>query len=207
MKKLIVVILIGLLVLIISSGAYYFYVGFDKSISSSGSDWSEFGSYFGGVVGPILSFISIVLLVYTINQQSETNEHTSAETIKLDMLRYMSGSEQEIDLWLKTELTSAQSNGEAQLGQIVWGVVKPSYVNQQELGACLERLLKLTCSYCSSIALYEANVDPHFIYKQHYSKAMELIEFLKEHVALLGQMAGPSLGMYENLLNEANNAQ
>lgn len=206
MKKLLIIILIGLLALSLCAAAFYFYVGVGKSISANGADWSDFGGFYGGVVGPILSFISIILLVYSINQQADANELTSDETTKLDMLRYMSGSEQEIELWLKTELASSQSNKEVQLGLIVWGVVKPNYVNQQELGACLERLLKLTCAYCSSIALYEANVDPYFIYKQHCSKATELIEFLKQHVALLGQMAGPSLAMCEHLLNEANNA-
>lgn len=201
MKKLIVFIFIGLLALLFFSGAYYFYVGFDKTISSSGSDWSQFGSYYGGIAGPILSFISIILLVYTINQQSEVNEKTSIETTKLDLLRYMSGSEQEIDSWLRTEIASIQNNKSVQLGHIVWGVVKPSYVNQEEFGICLERLLKLTCSYCSSIALYEANVDPYFIYKQHHSKAMELIEFLNIYVDLLGKMSCPSLAMCESLLN------
>jgi uncharacterized membrane protein len=206
LKKIAIVILIGLLALVACAGAYYFYVGSGKIISANGSDWSAFGSYYGGVVGPILSFISIILLVYTINQQSEANVHTRAETIKLDMLRYLSGSEQEIDLWLKTKLASSKSNTEVQLGLIVWGVVKTSYVNQQELGVCLERLLKLTSSYCSSIALYEANVDPYFVYKQHYSKATELIDFLKTHVSLLGQMGRPNLAICEHLLNEANNA-
>lgn len=206
MKKLIIITLVGLLALTLCAGAFYFYVGAGRNISPNGADWSDFGGFYGGVVGPILSFISIILLVYTINQQSEANKHTSDEITKLDMLRYMSGSEQEIESWLKTELASRQSNKEVQLGLIVWGVVKPDYVNQQELGACLERLLKLTCTYCSSIAIYEANVDPYFIYKQHYSKATELIAFLKQHIALLGQMAGPSLAMCEHLLNEANNA-
>jgi|10_taG_2_1085330.scaffolds.fasta_scaffold01006_16 uncharacterized membrane protein len=146
MKKLIIIALIGLLALSICAGAFYFYVGIGKDISPNGADWSDFGGFYGGVVGPILSFISIILLVYTINQQSEANEHTSDETTKLDMLRNMSGSEQEVESWLKTELASSQGNKEVQLGLIVWGVVKPSYVNQQELGACLERLLKLTNS-------------------------------------------------------------
>ena len=206
MNKLVITVLIGLLVLSLCAGAFYLYVGVGKSISGNGADWSDFGGFYGGVLGPILSFVSIILLVYTINQQADANELTSHETTKLDMLRYMSGSEQEIESWLKTELASSQSNKAVQLELIVWGLVKPSYANQQELGACLERLLKLTCAYCSSIALYEANVDPYFIYKQHHSKATELIEFLNQHVALLGQMAGPSLAMCEHLLNKANNA-
>lgn len=206
MKKLVSIALLGLTALILCSWAYYVYVGFDKSISSSGSDWANFGSYIGGVASPVLSFLSIILLVYTIHQQSEANSHTNDETIKLDMLRYISKCEQEIDSWLKTELASSISDKEVQFGHIVWGLVEPSYVNQKELRGCLERLLKLTCSYCSSITLYEANVDPYFIYKQHYSKAIELINFLEKHVALLDQMAGPSLALSKNMLNNANNS-
>ena len=206
MKNLVIIVLISLLALSLCAGAFYFYVGIGKSISANGSDWSDFGDFYGGVAGPILSFISIILLIYTINQQADANKLTSAEITKLDMLRYISGSQQEIESWLKTELASSQSNSAVPLGLIVRGVVKPDYVDQQKLGICLERLLKLTCAYCSSIALYEANVDSYFIYKQHHSTATELIEFLKQYVGLLGQMAGPSLAMCEHLLDDENNA-
>jgi hypothetical protein len=205
MKNIVIVFLTGLVVIAVAAGAFYHYVGMNHPLSPDGSDWSDFGSYFGGVVGPVFSFLSIILLVYTIIQQSKNIELATSEALKLDMLRYVSRADEEIDNWLKTEVAASHSSQTAvKLGLIVWGVVKPNYVNSSELNPCLERLLKLTCSYTSAIALYEDNVDPYFIYKHHCTKAEDLIEFLESHVQDLGQMAGHSLGLCRHQLEKDN---
>jgi len=201
MKNILVVFAIGLVVIIATVGAFYNYVGLDRPISSNSSDWSNFGSYFGGVVGSIFSFLSIILLVYTIFQQSKNIKLANSEAIKLDMLRYLSRADEEIDQWLKTELASSKSDATVKFGAIVWGVVEPSYVNQTELEKSLERLLKLTCSYTSALALYEDNVDPYFIYKHHYTKAIDIIEFLEGQKNHLGNMAGASLSLCRHQLD------
>jgi uncharacterized membrane protein len=71
MSRILIAFLVGLLLIAAVGGAYYSYVGIDKVISTSGEDWGQFGDYFGGVAGALLSFISILLLAYTIHLQSE----------------------------------------------------------------------------------------------------------------------------------------
>ncbi|ELB2889507.1 hypothetical protein C1S86_25815 [Vibrio parahaemolyticus] len=200
MKGIVTICVVGFIVMISAVGAFYYFVGVNQPVSLDASDWSNFGSYFGGVVGPVFSFLSIVLLVYTVFQQSENINLATSEAIKLDMLRYVSRADEEIDSWLKTEIATTREGDTAQLSLVVWGVIGVDYVNANELNACLNRLLKLVCSYSSAIALYEDNVDPYFVYKQHYTKAIELIEFLENHVDRLGQMAGPSLGICRHQL-------
>lgn len=204
MKNIVIVFLTGLIVIAVAVWTFYNYVGIGQSFSADSSDWSDFGSYFGGVVGPIFSFLSIILLVYTIFQQSKNIDLATNEALKLDILRYVSRSDEEIDNWLKTEIAYSQDKTVVQLGMIVWGVVKPSCVNEKELAVCLERLLKLTCSYTSAIALYEDNVDPYFIYRHHYTKAMDLINFLENHKQGLSQMAAPSLAMSRHQLERVS---
>ncbi|ATG78068.1 hypothetical protein [Pseudoalteromonas sp. 1_2015MBL_MicDiv] len=36
--------------------------------------WSHFGSFFGGVLGPILSFFSFTAIIYTVYLQSDSNK-------------------------------------------------------------------------------------------------------------------------------------
>ncbi len=48
-------------------------------ISSKTDDWSNFGSYLGGVTGPLLSFISVILVLRTISLTQKNHE----EQIKL----------------------------------------------------------------------------------------------------------------------------
>ncbi|EOC1775173.1 hypothetical protein ACI1HK_001100 [Vibrio fluvialis] len=200
MKGIVTVCIIGLMVMIAAVGAFYCFVGFDQLFSPDASAWSNFGSYFGGVVGPVFSFLSIVLLVYTVFQQSENINLATSEALKLDMLRYVSRADEEIDSWLKTEISTEREGDTAQLSLVVWGVIDVGYVNPKELNACLNRLLKLVCSYSSAIALYEDNVDPYFVYKQHYTKAIELVEFLESHVTKLDLMADQSLTMCRHQL-------
>lgn len=64
--------------LIISAG--FWIISFhDNPISKKTGDWSNFGAYLGGVTGPLLSFISIVLVLRTIALTQKNHE----EQIKL----------------------------------------------------------------------------------------------------------------------------
>ncbi|HHG3503032.1 TPA: hypothetical protein ACPVZF_000284 [Vibrio parahaemolyticus] len=204
MKGIVTIIVIGLMVIALASGVFYHFVGANQPISPNASEWSNFGSYFGGVVGPIFSFLSIVLLVYTIILQSSQIKLYVDEAIKLDMLRYVSKAEEDIDNWLKTEISSSLYEAKVQLSFVVWGMVDGKHVDSKELSICLERMLQLVCSYSGALALYEDNVDPHFIYKQHYDKALDLISFLERHSDRLNSMSGPSLYLCRNQLEGQN---
>lgn len=79
---LLVSILITLVPLII-----YFSV-FNNELSSNSSDWSNFGSYLGGVVSAFLTFLTILLLIRSFDFQQETTvvnqfESTFFELFKL----------------------------------------------------------------------------------------------------------------------------
>ncbi|WP_221927948.1 hypothetical protein, partial [Xanthomonas graminis] len=68
MKRILLVFVVGVLLIVAVGGAYYAHVGVDRPISNSGEDWGQFGDYFGGLAGALLSFVSILLLVYTVHQ-------------------------------------------------------------------------------------------------------------------------------------------
>ena len=77
---------------------------------------------------------------------------------------------------------------------MVWGIVQPGYVNPNEFKPAVTRLATLTFLYCEALALYRDNgMDPFFIFKDHKQKAQSLVDFLTNHIGLLGNMAGPSL--------------
>lgn len=194
MSRIFIVFLIGLLLIAAVCGAYYAHVGFDKVISTSGEDWSRFGDYFGGVAGALLSFISILLLVYNIHLQSEQLSDAQREMLKRDLLAHVTKADEEIMHWLERKIAVPSREGEAvEFGDVVWGMLDPSYVNPKEFKLATERLLKLTFLYCEALALYRDNIDPYFIFKYHRQKAQTFLDFLKQHKNLLGQMAVPTL--------------
>ena len=57
---------------------------FHDGISADQNDWSSFGSFYGGIVSSILSFISIVLLVYTISIQKKKDYSDNITALEKD---------------------------------------------------------------------------------------------------------------------------
>jgi uncharacterized membrane protein len=201
MLKFLLVVLAGLAVIALVPIVFYFEVGGTLPLSSQAEDWAIFGNYFGGVTAPLLSFLSILLIVYTVLQQGEQIKASQQEVLKRDLLQYVSRADDEVERWLKRRLASAESEGDVEFGDIVWGIVDSSYVNSKELKAALLRLYKLTCTYCVSLGLYKDNIDTYFIFQQHRLKAEELLLFLESHEKQLSSMAGPGLAACKQHLN------
>jgi uncharacterized membrane protein len=55
---------------------------FDGKYSLYADDWGNFGGYYGGVVGPLLSLLSIILILITIRNQNE-DSNTQIKNISL----------------------------------------------------------------------------------------------------------------------------
>ncbi|WP_317467893.1 hypothetical protein [Cronobacter sakazakii] len=65
---------IALVLIVLVFGLYYNEFGINQTILTDEKDvWGQFGDYFGGVLNPILSFISICLLIQSIRVQSVAN--------------------------------------------------------------------------------------------------------------------------------------
>lgn len=195
------VFLVGTAIMIAAVAAFNHWVGRGLPISMSGQDWGIFGDYFGGVAGTLLSFVSILLIVYTIHQQGIQIAAAEEETLKRDLLQHISKADEEIERWLHKKIAGTTDCLLVELGDVVWGLVKPGYVNKEELSAALERLLKLTCTYCASIGLYKDNINTHFIFQQHRQKAEDLVSFLEQQLDKLPQMTGPSLAICKKHLH------
>ncbi len=51
--------------------SYYYWTVFGSQLSTNSSDWSAFGSYFGGVFGPLISFCTLLAVLKTVYLQRE----------------------------------------------------------------------------------------------------------------------------------------
>lgn len=193
MIRVVFVFLVGSLIMAAVIGAFHYWVGSDLPISIWGNDWATFGDYFGGVAGTLLSFVSILLIVYTIHQQSVQTASMEEEALKRDLLQYISKADEEVERWLRKRLATKTEGQLIEFGDVVWGLVKPGYINAGEFNPALERLLKLTCTYCASLGLYRENINSYFIFQQHRQKAEDLVVFLEEHLDNLPSIAGPSI--------------
>lgn len=48
-----------------------YFIIFNGELSNNPNDWSSFGSYYGGIVTPILTFITIIFIIMNLNNQKE----------------------------------------------------------------------------------------------------------------------------------------
>ncbi|WJN58537.1 hypothetical protein OH686_07295 [Pseudomonas sp. SO81] len=83
--------LAGLLILIVLlSYIFQFYYRLDYAVSSNPEHWGQLGDYIGGTLNPLLSFISIILLIQSLTLQTEANKGLRVEvelTRKTEKLR------------------------------------------------------------------------------------------------------------------------
>lgn len=70
---------IGLMAVVVASYVYQFYFNLGYKISEQPSDWVDFGDFFNGLVSPLLSFVSLVLLIQSLNLQNQVNKDLRAE--------------------------------------------------------------------------------------------------------------------------------
>src|SRR4051812_28622631 len=66
-------------ILIIAIYSAKFFPIFGAQLSEDTAVWGQFGDYIGGTLNPILSFISVVLLIQSLKLQNEANEALKAE--------------------------------------------------------------------------------------------------------------------------------
>ena len=69
-----------LIIAVIGSYVVHFYFYLEYELSEKVSDWVGFSSFIGGLIGPILSFFSFVLLLRSLELQNATSSALRAES-------------------------------------------------------------------------------------------------------------------------------
>lgn len=171
---------------------FYWVIGSGSVVSQEARDWSDFAAYVGGLLGPALAFISILLVLYTI-------ERRDREATKRDLLANVEKADAAVSHWLQRSLP-ASSGSPKEYGDVVWRLVDPNAIDEAHLKRANERLLRLVCYYSQTVALYRDNVDHYFIYRYHHDRAVDLIQFLENNLSSLQGMAGSSLDACRTVL-------
>lgn len=64
----------GLLLFLVVCVPFYLVIGVYVPLSKDPSDWATFATYVGGILGPALTFISVLLVLYTIQKRDQEAE-------------------------------------------------------------------------------------------------------------------------------------
>lgn len=126
-----------LVILLVTWGAYYFNFGIHGVLSAKTEVWGQFGDYVGGVVNPILSFVTIYLLIQSVSLQRESNDSLMKEINRQEKLEEYKKFELRFFRLLETQEESFDrfriSIGETDDGNIemLHGVAAVSYIENE----------------------------------------------------------------------------
>jgi uncharacterized membrane protein len=109
-------LMVGALAAALAIGAYVavFAPGSDYSLSRSDGNWSNFGSYVGGVLGPAFAFLAFVAVLVTVWLQAKQLEHTKKQAQLEELQRVVAAVSKIIDDLLAQPAGSASPSALAQ---------------------------------------------------------------------------------------------
>jgi|GEM_PF-2534548 len=102
-------------------GALIFYrINFKGDLSSESQEWSNFGSFYGGLLGPLLSFITIIVLLRTLKNQELDLKLKQEEATFFKMVDFLIRTVDNMEIrWRGLGQPAEQRNGNAAFNFIV----------------------------------------------------------------------------------------
>ncbi|MCD9480653.1 MULTISPECIES: hypothetical protein [Photobacterium] len=179
MKYIFIAALLALSVVFGTGVIFYINVGIESPISTKSGDWAAFGSYFGGVAGALLSFLSVLLLIGTVRLQASQIKQSAEDAKNIEFLNLVTRADTEIEQWLKIRPAKHKFEGDVEFSLVVWGILEPNYLNPVELKPAFDRLVLLTEMY--SAAIEQCYPSGLAVIAQHKRKCEELLVFLNKY--------------------------
>jgi hypothetical protein len=173
----------GAIVVIVSVAAPYFFQ-FSGSLSADQEAWAKFGTYFGGVAGPLLALVSVAGLVLTLLMQNR--QIVEGERKALAELHVRSIGELTRDL---EAIENKQISG-ATVGEILDNPAKLNAgLDKEGFKRWLRQYAELLLSYAANVAMYRDNVQPYWDVKTFEERGLRNLDRMRAHLSLLGPMA------------------
>ncbi|KAI2693104.1 hypothetical protein [Pseudomonas sp. TNT3] len=88
--------LFGLAAFALIAAGFYFSV-FNNGLSPKSDNWSDFGSFVGGLLGPAISIVTLLALLRTIDLQLDQSAHFVADGAKARLAEYKASQLQLLD--------------------------------------------------------------------------------------------------------------
>jgi hypothetical protein len=174
-------ILAGLAVLI---GTVAFYLGSGGSVPQNSEDWARFGTYVGGIAGPLLSFLALIAVVRTMHLQGGMLELQREQQLADQHVRWLEALYRDIEAVLDAPIA-----GQVTLRAVLDDDVEKNSLDQARLTRRLDNLMKLIAQYCRAVAHYRDNISEFHDLQIHADRGGRFLDAIKPFHAHLGPMA------------------
>lgn len=183
----------GLLVLAGTIAAYVVFGRFGPTFSPQSVEWANFGTYLGGVAGPMLSFLALIAVVWTVRLQYDLLRRDHEKQTADQHIRWLEGIYKDILDLLNAPLPSISGVETTTTWAVLHQEVPQRITNQGILKARLEELLKLITQYCQAVALYRENVTKFYDAQIFQDRGARILDRIKLFLPLIGMNAAMSI--------------
>ena len=167
--------------------------------SLKATDWISFGTYFGGVAGPLLTFLTVIGLVFTLLMQNHQLEQVSHSNLKDQHVRMLIEIGRDLDAMEAQHLSS-----DVTLGSILSGAGSLQRPIEDSFRIALQRYVQVLGYYAQGVELYRDNISPYFDCRAFEQRGLRLLARVEPYGQYLGGMGGIGLaimrGHLENTL-------
>jgi hypothetical protein len=183
----------GFLVLACTIAAYALLGGFGPGFSHNSVEWANFGSYLGGVAGPLLSFLALMAVVWTVRLQYDLLRTDRGKQLADQHIRWLEGIYRDIVELLNLPIPLGDGLNSTTAWAVLHREVSSSTANQGVLKARLDELLKLVTQYCQAVALYRENVSAFYDARIFQDRGARILDSLKSFLSILGPNAAMAI--------------
>lgn len=211
MKTLVLVALAAIAILVGVFLGYFVFGGVSLGPGSDPAEWGHFGSYFGGLAGPLLTAGGALFIAYQIMLQRAEIAKADRNAMAREYLHHIDQIAARIAALLARPV-SVGSDPQVVFGDVVMEIAPDAamfHVDRHAVMAASDRLLREAGQYCEAIRLYRDNLGltsaankSEFMLRGHVQAADEYLGFLRKHLDWLGSMGGPAIMTAAHLLHE-----
>ena len=179
------------------------YFGYGGAVPRNPQDWASFGTYVGGIAGPLLSFIALIAVAHNVGLQRAALELDQARQLADQHLRWLDALYKDI-----VEALDERVSGDIALRRILDGDVEAVKVDQKRLSVRLNNLMQLVAQYCTAVHLYRDNISGFFDLQIYADRGGRVLDAIKPFSGHLTGMILPTIEFCDmHLKGEAGRAK
>jgi len=202
--EFIIAAVVGICLIALAVFFYFYYADNALDLLGAPIDWSDFATYFGGILGPVILWVILFLLLYLLRQQKRELLNMVKESRGQDRLRCLQQFENELTHILRREFSSTDTTRRVEFADYVEGTFPFPKVPDAYFKASLDKLLRVAANYCEAIGAYRGDLRGNFLFDIHQARARDLVSCLDKTKEHLSPMARQALSFCKNHLDGKN---
>jgi hypothetical protein len=203
--------LLGFLILGATMSVYFrIFGGAGSRLSTNSVEWANFGTYVGGVAGPLLSYLALVAVIWTVRLQYDLLQRDREKQISDQHVRWLEATYQDILELVHAPLAKTGDSGFSTVWSVLNGEAALSTVDGAAFSIRFMELFKLLTQYCKAVGLYRDNVSEFFdatIFSDRGARILDRLKPFHKHLGSMSPVTFEFLDMHLRGEHERQNAE